>query len=94
MIEELVLVLPNYTKPHEPKKAKTVTDALSRKMNQPDSSLLERIQEGLFHYPTTKTLIELTKEGETKQFLLERKLLYTQGHCFVCLNTIICTRKS
>ena len=50
-----------------------MADALSRKVDltaisRPESSLLERIKEGLSHDPTAKTLIENAEERKTRQF--------------------------
>ncbi|KAA3471010.1 reverse transcriptase [Gossypium australe] len=64
---------------YKARSANTVADALSRKMefaiiSQPDSFLLEHIREGLSYDPTIKNLIELAKDGKT------RELLFTWGH--------------
>ncbi|KAL1151422.1 hypothetical protein V6Z11_A09G040800 [Gossypium hirsutum] len=45
--------------------------------SQPESLLLERIQEGLSHDPTAKNLMELARDGKTRRFWLEGELLYT-----------------
>ena len=70
---------------YKPGKANAVADALSRKVDlaaisRPESSLLERIKEGLSHDPTAKTLIENAEEGKTRRFWVEGDLLYTKGH--------------
>ena len=48
-------------------------------LSYPQSSLLDRIKEGLTHDPTIKSMIEYAKEGKTRRFWLERDLLYMKG---------------
>ncbi|KAG8485497.1 hypothetical protein CXB51_021848 [Gossypium anomalum] len=77
----------DFTMEYKPERANIVADALSRKMkfatiNQLNGFLLEHIRKGLSHDPTTKSLVELAKEGKTKRFWLDGELLYTHGHCF------------
>ncbi|KAI5328758.1 hypothetical protein L3X38_028155 [Prunus dulcis] len=65
-------------------KTNVVTDALSRKavlaaVTQPQSSLMQRIREGLLHDPQAKSLLELVKDGKTRRFWLDEGILYATG---------------
>ena len=48
-------------------------------LSHPQSSLLDRIKEGLTHDPTAKNKMEYAKEGKTRRFWLEGDLLCTKG---------------
>ncbi|VVA40762.1 PREDICTED: retrotransposon, partial [Prunus dulcis] len=65
-------------------KTNVVADALSRKavlaaVTQPQSSLMQRIREGLLHDPQAKSLLELVKDGKTRRFWLDDGILYATG---------------
>ncbi|CAL8989416.1 unnamed protein product [Prunus brigantina] len=65
-------------------KTNVVADALSRKavlaaVAQPQSSLMQRIREGLLHDPQAKSLLELVKDGKTRRFWLDDGVLYATG---------------
>ena len=74
----------DYVMEYKPGKANVVADALSRKamlasVSSVASNLLERVKEGLLQGPMAKGLMELAKEGKTRQFWVEDDLLYTTG---------------
>jgi len=48
-------------------------------LSHPQSSLLDRIKEGLAYDPTIKNKMEYAKEGKTRRFWLEGDLLYMKG---------------
>ena len=61
-----------------------VANALSRKaelaaISKVHMELLDLIKEGLKHDPLAKQLVELAKEGKTKQFWVEDGLLLTKS---------------
>ena len=66
-------------------KINLVADALSQKsefaamLSHPQSSLLDRIKEGLPHDPMIKNMMEYAKKGKTRRFWLEGDLLYIKG---------------
>ncbi|KAE8668323.1 cytochrome P450 78A7-like [Hibiscus syriacus] len=67
---------------YKPGKVNCVADGLSRRyaIETVESTLLERIKEGLPHDPVAERIIEGAKEGRTREFWLEGELLYHRGH--------------
>jgi len=59
---------------YKPGRINLVADTLSRKsefaamLSHPQSSLLDRIKEGLAHDPTIKNKMKYAKEGKTRRF--------------------------
>ncbi|PON76728.1 hypothetical protein PanWU01x14_034140, partial [Parasponia andersonii] len=75
----------DYKLEYNPGKANVVADALSRKaelaaLSRPDSTLIEKIKEGVEHNVLAKSLLPLVTEGKTRRFWLSNGLLYAKGN--------------
>ena len=69
---------------NNPRKANTVADALSRKLelvaiSRLQGSSIERIKEGLSHDPIVKSLMEYIVEGKIKRFGLRKTCSTPRG---------------
>ncbi|PKI60465.1 hypothetical protein CRG98_019119 [Punica granatum] len=69
---------------YKPGKTNAVADALSRRVelaaiSRLESPLLGWIKEGLQHGAKVRILLELTREGKSRQFWCEDDLVYTKG---------------
>ena len=68
---------------YKPGHANLMADALSHKgeladISRPQSSLQDRIKEGLQHDTLAQTIIQLVKEGKTRRFWEEDGLIFTK----------------
>ncbi|KAE8731511.1 hypothetical protein F3Y22_tig00002826pilonHSYRG00003 [Hibiscus syriacus] len=72
----------DFSMKYKPGKVNCVADGLSRRyaIETVEGTLLERIKEGLPHDHVAEIIIDGAKEGRTKEFWLERWLIYYRGH--------------
>ncbi|PKI50608.1 hypothetical protein CRG98_028995, partial [Punica granatum] len=86
MVPSKVASIMEWESPTKYKSGRTnaVADVLSRRMelaaiSQLESPLLGRIKEGLQHNAKARILLELAREGKSRQFWCEDDLVYTKG---------------